>query len=208
MCRYSAATRSAACSSTSCRRGGAGQLARSRSGAPSPRSPPRRAQPPCRGAVRVAERPHRRDRLRGAERQVDPAAPGAVAPARRSHRPLRGWRPSISAMKSGPSTAPPSMPRRASVSGEASHRPGACVGSPPGRGSSRRALAPPSLTPGSGRTRRPWRRRCSMRSSHPIQTTTPRTGQRIAQRYTALAQGVHLVCSGCQLVVTGCWFLL
>ena len=99
-----------------------------------------------------------------------PRAP--LEPASRSQRPVRGCLPSISAMKSRPSTVEPSMPRRASVSGEVSHWPGAWGGSRRGRGSSRRALAARSLTPGSARSRRPWRRQCWQGSSQRVQTPT------------------------------------
>ena len=116
-----------------------------------------------------------------------PRAP--LEPACAQPPPDLGCLPSIIEMKSRPSTVAPSMPRRASVSGEASHRPGAWVGSPSGTGSSRRALARRSLTPGSGRSRRPWRRRCSLRSSQGLQTPTAlETGQRIC---TARTQRSH-----------------
>ena len=42
-----------------------------------------------------------------------------------------------------------------------------------GSGSSRRAPARRSCPPDSGRTRRPWRHRCSLRSSHPIHDHDP-----------------------------------
>src|ERR1039458_9068279 len=62
---------------------------------------------------------------------IPPARP-PPAPSGRSHAPLRGWRPSINAMKSGPSIVSPSMPSMASVSGLESHWPGAWAGSPSG----------------------------------------------------------------------------
>ncbi len=191
VCRYSAATTSRACSSTSspavAAADGRHRLGR---GGPSPRSRPPRARPPSSRRWVSSPSAHTAETDFGAlnVRSIPPPRP-PPAPSRRSHSPLRGWRPSISAMKSWPSIVSPSIPSRASVSGAASHRPGAWVGSPRGSGSSRRARARRSLTRGSARTRRPWRHRCWLRSSHRLQTTTaPKRPSELHSARTAPAQ--------------------
>ncbi len=82
---------------------------------------------------RIPERPHDRHRLRRAERYVNPAATVPVSPGRTE--PLAAARVAAFHQRNELGTvtgADPSIPRRASVSGSESHRPGASVSSPSG----------------------------------------------------------------------------
>jgi len=99
----------------------------SRTGALCAASIPRRVS----SSPRAHSTDHRLRRAEGPHPHLRPRPP--PAPSRRSHRPLRGWRPSISAMKSAPSNRLSLDPETGpGVSALASHRPAGCCGSPSG----------------------------------------------------------------------------
>ena len=115
-----------------------------------------------------------RHRLRGAERHVDPAASAAAAPACRSQRPDLGCLPSISAMKSRPSTTAALDPK----AGERVRRGEPAAGCLRGLATWRQVVVAAlglrrSCPPDIGHSRRPSRHRCWMRSSSLLMTARP-----------------------------------